>query len=62
MITVREYVEQLVAAYRGYLARVERGALSYGAEEQAVEVQRIKRAIAVLEQDLKDRPYERYCG
>jgi hypothetical protein len=54
MIGVREYQEQLLATYRDRLARVERGEVPYRAEEQAVELQRIRRAIAVLEQDLED--------
>ena len=53
MISVREYQEQLLATYRDRLARVERGEFSYIADEQAVEVQRLKQAIAVLEQDLE---------
>jgi hypothetical protein len=55
MISVREYEEQLVAGYRDRLARVERGEFSYGAEEQAIELQRLKKAIAILEQDLEDQ-------
>jgi hypothetical protein len=53
MISVREYQEQLLATYRDRLARVERGEFPYSADEQAVEVQRLKQAIAVLEQDLE---------
>jgi hypothetical protein len=56
MISVREHEVQLVATYRDRLARVERGEFSYSAEEQAVELQRLKKAIAVLEQDSKNRP------
>ena len=52
MISIREYQEQLLAIYRDYLARVERGEVRYSAEEQAIEIQRLTKAIAVLEQDL----------
>jgi hypothetical protein len=55
MISVREYEEQLVAGYRDRLARVERGEFSYSAEEQAIDLQRLKKAIAILEQDLEDQ-------
>ncbi|MBB4369122.1 hypothetical protein GGD63_001910 [Bradyrhizobium sp. cir1] len=54
MISVREYQEQLLATYRHHLARVERGEVPYGAEEQTIEIQRLKLAIAVLEQDLEN--------
>jgi len=53
MISVREYQEQLLATYRDRLARVERAEFPYSAEEQAIEVRRLKQAIAVLEQDLE---------
>jgi hypothetical protein len=59
MISVREYQEQLLATYKDRLARIERGevwgsdhANPYDAEEQAVEIRRIRSAIALLEQDL----------
>ena len=55
MISVREYQEQLLATYRDRLAHVERGEFSYSAEEQAIELQRLKKSIAVLEQDLKEQ-------
>jgi hypothetical protein len=55
MISVREHEVQLVATYRDRLARVERGAFSYSAEEQAVELQRLQKAIAILEQDSKEQ-------
>jgi hypothetical protein len=54
MISIREYQEQLLATYRDFLARVKRGEVRYSAEEQAVEIQRLTKAIAVLEQDLEN--------
>ena len=60
MISVHEYQEQLLATYKDRLARIERGEVwgsdhadPYSAEEQAVEIQRIKAAISLLEQDLR---------
>jgi len=60
MISVREYQEQLLANYKDRLARIERGEVwssdhadPYSAEEQAVEIRRIKAAINILEQDLR---------
>ncbi len=55
MIGVREYQEQLLATYRDRLARIERGEVPYSAEEQAVEIQRIKAAINLIKQDLEGR-------
>ena len=52
MISIREYQEQLLATYRDFLARVEGGEVRYSVEEQAVEIQRLTKVIAVLEQDL----------
>jgi len=60
MISVREYQEQLLATYKDRLARIVRDESSgsehadpYRAEEQAVEIRRIKAAINTLEQDLR---------
>ena len=59
MISVREYQEQLLATYKDRLARIERGEVwgsdhadPYSAEEQAIEIRRIKAAITLLVQDL----------
>ncbi|MDA9405950.1 hypothetical protein XH80_04020 [Bradyrhizobium sp. CCBAU 45384] len=57
MISVQAYLEQLLAAYRKRLARIEREgepADRYSVEERAVEIQRIRATIALLEQDLHD--------
>lgn len=60
MISVRAYLEQLLAAYRERLARIERAegdhADRYSAEERAVEIQRVKALITLLEQDLHVAP------
>jgi hypothetical protein len=60
MMSVREYQEQLLATYKDRLARIERGEVwgrenadPYSAEEQLVEIRRIKAAITLLEQDLR---------
>jgi len=62
MISVRDYQEQLLATYKDHLARVERGEVwrsdhadPYSAEEQAVEIRRIKATITMLEHDLVSR-------
>jgi hypothetical protein len=54
MISIREYQEQLLVTYRDCLTRVERGEVRYSAEEQAVEIQRLTKAIGVLEQDMEN--------